>query len=283
MNAKEIIDSVGKGINAAFQTSQKFLGERIFDENTRIKPEYISTVKIAEQLTGYDRVVKLENQMRGIGRKVLIDASCRPLPKAEGNNTPFEEMKLALQKESERRNESSIRIYSGKYGFPRKSTKRIDITVASNQDSKKSAPFLLIEVKLGGNNKTKFIKDLDRLAKLISMYNDAGHLSDRNIYGVIVFELMKEDCNNEDLKKITKKRLSKLDLHLKKLAKSYDWLKYKVGLIEQHAITEDATGYETEDGNGNTYSELAKRGFAFSPAMVLIGNAADIKDAPLKL
>ncbi len=46
MDAKEITQSIGEGIEAAFKVSKRFLGLIEYEKNTDIKPEYILTVKI---------------------------------------------------------------------------------------------------------------------------------------------------------------------------------------------------------------------------------------------
>jgi hypothetical protein len=266
MDAKEITQSIGRGIEAAFKTSKEFRGLEIVENNTDIKPEYISTVKIGENLTGAYRIVELETKMGKIKRDILGNTFFNQPKKSVKFGSPWEQMEKLRKKLLD-------------YDLGKKGGKKIDVAVRKNEES---PPFLLVEIKLSSCSIKKLKEDIDRLVMVLSMYFDAGLFSSKNIYGVLAFHFMKEESDESNLSDDACKRFTELNDYLTEKAEAYPWLNYNLGLIKDFSSSEDTTIFEEMDSDGKCHLELDKLGYNFSPAMVLLGNASDIKDAPLE-
>ena len=65
IDAAYVVERIGKGVREALKTNQLFLGVEQFEfENADIRPEYVTTVKVAEQLTDPEFFVSLEARMK---------------------------------------------------------------------------------------------------------------------------------------------------------------------------------------------------------------------------
>lgn len=108
-----------------------------------------------------------------------------------------------------------------------------------------------------------------------------GKLFESCVYGVVAFHFMEEGKTQVELKKIAAKRMQKYVEHIKDCKEINTWLEYKVGLIDEHTIFADVQGSETIEEDGSVYKEFEKDGYAFSPAIILLGNCEDVRNAPL--
>ncbi|WP_148560934.1 hypothetical protein [Magnetospira sp. QH-2] len=81
MNAQEVVNRIGDGVKAALNTNQLFLGVEQFEfENADIHPEYVTTVKVAENLTGPSVVVSLETHMKTLRHQALGSGPIKGIP-----------------------------------------------------------------------------------------------------------------------------------------------------------------------------------------------------------
>ena len=257
MNAKDIVSRVGAGVQAALKTNQLFLGIEQFEfENADIHPEYVTTVKVSEHLTDPEHVVSLETHMKTLRAQALFLVRIR-------NNKP---------PEKRREIEGLIRSYK----FGKKDSQRLDILVRTADKS--SLPLLLVEAKLGIHNLPGVIEDVDRVVKLLFMYDDAALLSDNPIYGAIVFHLMQEGGAADDLNYRASNFLTGINAYLNNLTLKRSWLKYKAGLLSSSQIIEDVSGYQEFHDDGTVEDIFGKDRFFFAPGLILLGNADDIEN-----
>lgn len=257
MNAQEIIEKVGRGVLEALRTNELFLGvEQLEFENADIHPEYITTVKIGENLTGPSVVVSLETQMKLLRSQALAHVRMKKMNDTAGLNEL----------------EKSLKTFE----FGEADRQRLDILVRESDPL--WAPLLMVEAKLGIRNLTGVKKDIDRVVKLLEMYEVATIFDDSDIYGAVVFHLMKEGVNAAGLKEDAKNFVDKIEAHLLTLSAEYPWLRHKVGLLNSNQLVGDVSGYEEIQHDGTIENVFAKERFAFSPGLILLGNAADINE-----
>lgn len=135
MNAAEVVAKVGNGAIAALDTCERFLGIEAFAyQNANIKPEYITTVKVAEALTDPSRIVEPEALMKDLRRHAASIGRLHNL-----NSRPvWSRIQAAL-----------MNYVYGK--------ERIDIRV--DEASGNRPPLLLVEAKLGVHNAKGVEKD----------------------------------------------------------------------------------------------------------------------------
>lgn len=255
MKPNEIIECIGHGISDAFGVNDQFLGmDGSTYRNANIKPEYISTVKVGERFTGANRIVTLEMIMKDIRHSLGI---------------PMYEVNKPWEKYTALRNQ-----IKNKYKFGKK---RIDVAV-QNTSGPSNAPFLLIEIKLDPNNKKGIIEDLNRLIRLLDMYYYANVTKKLPVYAALAFAIQKEDCDKKGLYTFAKSTIEDIEEHLTSKKMKHTWLKAKVGIIAEHLKVTQPTAEELDHGNGNTENVFAKSGYAFAPAMVLLGFEKDIEN-----
>lgn len=260
MNANDVVDRLGAGVRAALKTNQLFLGVEQFEfENADIHPEYVTTVKVAEELTGPEYVVSLETHMKMLRRHAIGIARIKNMK----NRDRLEKIENRL---------------SG-YSFGKKDTQRLDVLVMSSDSS--SPPHLMAEAKLGVQNISGLLKDIDRILKLLNMYEEAGALDGNSVYGAVVFHLMREEIVADDLKDHAKNGLTRINNHLAGHSERYDWLNYKAGLLSSFQVSEGVSGYAEQHDDGTVEEVFAKDKFAFVPGLVLLGNATDTEGVKL--
>ncbi len=259
MKAAEIVSKIGAGVKAALKTNQLFLGIEQFEcENADIHPEYVTTVKVAEHLTAPEHIVSLETHMKTLREQALRLARIRNL------KTPDKWRKI----------EPLLRQYT----FGKKDSQRLDILVRSADPL--SPPLLLAEAKLGIHNLAGVIEDVNRVARLLSMYDDAELLADNHVYGAIVFHLMQEGGKAEGLNDLASNFLIGINAHLTNLTLKRTWLKHKVDLLSSAQIIEDVCGYREFHDDGTVEDVFGKDRFSFAPGLILLGNADDIEGVP---
>ncbi|MBI4966697.1 MAG: hypothetical protein HZC25_01130 [Rhodospirillales bacterium] len=204
MNAHDIVQKIGAGIQEALQTCQLFLGaEQIEFENAKIHPEYVTTIKVAEQLTGPDVVVCLESLMKTLRCDAIKYANMMNLNDKNKRNNYY---KKAI-----------------KYKFGKNDKKRLDILV-KNSDSP-TVPRLFAEVKLFYTNKKGILNDIDRIFHLLDMYRATGIIGNISIYGAVSFHILKEGANAQVLLRKTSKLMESINGHLLSIKKNNQWLK----------------------------------------------------------
>ena len=257
MNACQIVDRVGNGVKDALKTNQLFLGvERSDFENANIFPEYVTTVKVAENLAGPDYVVSLETQMKMLRRQAIGIAKIK-----NGNNKNC-------------RNEIVRQL--SRYKFGKKDSERLDVLVRS--ECSLSPPHLMAEAKLGVRNIRGILNDIDRIVKLLSMYNEAGAFDNNSIYGAVIFHLMEENLNVSGLKSHAKNFINIINDHLSSNYSEYNWLYHNSGLLSSCQISEGVNAYEEHHDDGAIEKVCSKDKFTFMPGLILLGNADDIKN-----
>ncbi|MBX6382443.1 MAG: hypothetical protein IRZ07_05630 [Microbispora sp.] len=258
INAQEIVQAIGEGVAEALRTNRLFLGvEEDAFRNADIHPEYVTTVEVAKKLTGPDRIVSLETHMKELRRH----ARWLALVHAKSDKAALPRINGTL----------------AGYRFGKKDSQRIDILVRSSDNE--SAPLLVAEAKLGVQNLPGVLRDIDRIARLLSMYSDLNLLGRQDIYGAVLFHLMEE---GEDVDAHTQKAqnlLTGIDAHLNSLRSTKTWMNARAGLLTHGAKTQPATGYRETHDDGTEESVFAKESFTFAPGLILLGNAADVNSA----
>ena len=251
--AQNVVDDIGQGVQNAFKTCEHFLGlDKVQHTNADISPEYIVTVKVAESLAGADFVVRAE--------EVMKDLKSRAKGFSRMNNLGNSKTWKTLEKKID------------KYKFGKKDTQRLDILVAS--DATSSPPYLVAEAKLGVDNEAGVCEDINRIVKLLAMFEVSGAFADHAIYGAVIFHIM---CQGVDTKKITrqsKNLLNGIDNHVANKQKQHKWLKYNFGLLKQYRVVENTRTYIID--HGDEPPEDVKDSFVFMPGLVLFGNADDV-------
>lgn len=258
MNAQDIVDNIGSGVQAALKTNQLFLGIEQFEfENADIHPEYVTTVKIAENLTGPEVVVSLETHMKMLRRQAIGI------------------IRLNNWRDKDRRAEIEKRI--SRYKFGKKDSQRLDVLVKPADPL--SPPHLMAEAKLGVHNLSGVLEDIDRIVKLLCMYEEAGVLGKHAVYGAVVFHLMQEGVSAKDLQSRAGNFLTGISAHLSDISPKHDWLNSKPGLLTSCQVVEGVSGYQEYHDDNTVEDVFGKDGFAFMPGLVLLGNADDISTA----
>lgn len=263
MNAQNIVDLIGKGVLKALDTNQLFLGiEGGTYENADIHPEYLTTVKVAEELIAAEHVVSLEarmSQLRSLAWRAAISKDIR-------NQNRKEKIKSTL----------------GNYVFGDKDGQRLDILVLHPNCVR--PPILMTEAKLGAQNFAGVRDDIDRIVKLLDMFHAVGSLTDTT-YGAVVFHCMEEDTKDNKGKVVNSANkkaesiLGKISGHIKTVQSERNWLNASHGLIRSSQKIETASGYHELHEDGSTEKVFAKHGFHFAPGLILLGMAEDVKVA----
>jgi hypothetical protein len=254
MDANEVVQAVGRGVVAALRTSELLLGvEEFASRNADIHPEYITTVKVAEKLTGPDRVVSLEALMKDIRRDAEFLARLKDL-KASAN---WPAIAATLKRPA--------------YCFGKK---RLDILV--RESSTERPPLLMVEAKLGVKNAAGILADVDRLVTLFEMYQAVGALQGHAVYGAVVFHAMQETGTAATLPTYAGALLSSVQSHLANLSQQNSWLQFNAGLLSATLIQQPVQGYREDHDDGTSENVFEKDQFAFQAGMILIGTTADV-------
>lgn len=258
MKAEEVVARIGRGVRNALATNEFFLGVEVEAfVNADIHPEYITTVKVGEALAGPDRVVSLETHMKQLRQHAASLARMRSLG-------------------GDRARRAMIDMGLSGFVFGKKDSKRLDVLVLDADPL--APPLLMAEAKLGVSNLSGVLKDVDRIIRLLDMFEVVGERSDVT-YGAVVFHLLKEDVATPDGRVIiatdesAQQLMEGITAHLSEAHKTRAWLKSKVGLLKSAGRIEKARGY-VEDGEEDLV--FAKHGFLFSPGLVLVGSNEDI-------
>ena len=256
MNADEIVAAVGRGVKNALLTNQHFLGaEQGRIRNADIRPEYLMTVKLAEELAAVDHVVEPEASMKKLRDHARALACFKALGKKD------KALEAAVREALNQKN----------YDYGKE---RIDILVLGS--SVLEPPLLLVETKLGVKNADGVIKDIDRVVKLLGMYNKAGLLDKHHVYGAVVFHAMEEQGTATSLEELAAEILRRIATHLAFLRPHHPALIFKAGLLSNSLIQESASAFEEDHGDGTSEMIFARDQFAFQAGLVLIGNAPDV-------
>jgi hypothetical protein len=264
MDAAEIVRLIGEGVKKALKTNEFFLGVEEFDfENADIHPEYITTVKVGEQLTGVDRVVSLETNMKTLQRQAYMTVRMKALAARSGNplKRPAPVSNLGIDQVRD------------KYSFGKK---RVDIVVRRSSDP---LPMLIAEAKLGSRNIGGIINDIERIVTLLTMYHEFELLSAGDIYGAVVFHVMKEGAAATSVVSKSQTVLIGINNFLAGLSLTHTWLQHKAGLLKSAQIYQPVRGYEEAHEDDQVEQVLGKDQFFFAPGLVLLGNAQDIVHA----
>lgn len=259
IDAQEIVTSIGRGVADAFATNRLFLGVEVGAfQNADIHPEYVTTVEVAKQLTAPDRKVSLEAHMKEL-RKQARSLSWMALG---GNKAvlPGIDSKLAP------------------YQFGKKDSQRLDILVRLADALQ--PPLLIVEAKLGIRNLPGVVQDIERIVRLLDMYEALGLLAKYTVYGAAVFHSMEEGNDTGAAGAKAQTLLQGVQTYLASVVAARSWLKAKAGLLQQHGtIIQPVTGYTEHYDDGSSEAVFAKDCFSFAPGLVLLGNAADVTTA----
>lgn len=262
IDAAYVVERIGKGVQTALKTNQLLLGVEQFEfENATIRPEYVTTVKVAEQLTDPGLVVSLETRM-----KMLRHQAARLVRLRNCGSKPEWERARKLVKRLD------------KYRFGESDGQILDMLVLRADPV--APPALVAEVKLGAGNRARIIKDIDRIICLLCMYEEAEVLDQHRMYGAVVFHSMREDQNGKRLRTDASKLLGAIRDHLKDMSSSCPWLNYKADLLSSYGTSEPVYGYRAFYDDGSYEDVFGKQGFAFAPGLVLLGKAGDIASTP---
>lgn len=257
MNAQEIVDAIGEGVASALATNKLFLGVEVDAfQNADIHPEYVTTVEVAKKLTGMDRQVSLEAHMKELRRQART---------------------LAWMKRGG--SQADLKVIAAKlapYKFGKKDSRRLDVLVRESDSL--APPLLMVEAKLGVRNLKGVIEDIDRLVRLFDMYDTVGLLKHHTIYGAAVFHSMEEGNDSGAAGVRAQTLLQGIQAHLADTIASRPWLEWSAGLPSAGTLIEPITGYTEHYEDGTTEDVFAKDCFHFAPGIVLLGNAADVRN-----
>ena len=256
MDAADIVRCIGKGVQSAMKTNRLFLGiDRVETEIADVRPEYVTTVKVAERLIDAGHVVSLETLMKTLRQNAMGLVRLRNRENREGSESILEPLK--------------------KNRFGKKDSWRLDILVRSCEEM--SPPMLLAEVKLGVRNVDGIRKDVDRIVKLLAMYHDAELMEEHDIYGAVVFHSLVEGEEKDRSSTRGSKLLTRIQDHLKQRSSCHRWLKHKVDFLHRFEVTEPISGYQEFHEDGTVESVFQKHQYTFVPGLVLMGNARDVE------
>lgn len=256
VSAKEIVCSIGAGVKSALRASELFLGiERIDYEFPEIRPEYLATVKIAENLTGPSVFVTIEAHLKHLRRHAIGLSRLRNLTNRDTLKSVEERLKS--------------------YKFGKKDSERLDILVQMSDDL--HPPVLFVEVKLSIKSFNGLKKDVDRVLRLLEMYMDSGLLNGDCIYGAVVFHATQQGAGIDELNTKAKRYLDRIDQYCKSKATQFSWLHYKTGLLSFSQVEDPIRVEEIIHDEKTIEKVFARDKFAFAPGLVLMGNAPDIE------
>tara|TARA_R110001583_G_scaffold165766_1_gene318492 strand:+ start:1532 stop:2326 length:795 start_codon:yes stop_codon:yes gene_type:complete len=259
-NAQYFVNRIGEGVNEALNTCRFFLGvETEAFENADIHPEYVTTVEVAKKLTGIDCYVSLETHMKDLRRQAGGAARLRSIGKTEKRK--------------------EINTILKKYKFGKKDSCRIDIVVRPSDAS--MPPLLLAEAKLGVGNVKGIIQDIDRVLRLLKMYDQLGLLDTNPVYGAVLFHSSREDGDETGADEAAQDLLATVNAYLSSLKTANKNLHTKAGLLSSQADHQPVQGYWEQYGEGEDEGEyvFAKTSFTFSPGLVLLSHKADVEKA----
>lgn len=255
MDAQEIVDAIGEGVESALATNKLFLGVEVDGfQNADIHPEYVTTVEVAKKLTGVDRQVSLEAHMKELRRQARTIAW--------------------LKRGREQADLKVVATQLAPYKFGKKDSQRLDILVRQADSS--MPPLLMVEAKLGVRNLKGVIEDVDRLVRLFDMYDAVGLLKEHKIYGAAVFHSMEEGNNTGAAGVRAQTLLQGIQAHLASESSLRPWLKWSAGLPSTGTVIQPVTGYTEHYEDGTTENVFARDSFHFAPGLVLLGNAPDV-------
>ncbi len=266
MDAQHIVDKIGAGILNALRTNEKFLGHDEFQfKNADIRPEYVTTVKVAEEFAK-------KYSAEDLSKKDVIVTLEAPMKELKNQALTFSRINSCSTKDS--RSQASQKIQ--RYNIGKKDGNLLDILVKPSE--KYLPPYLMAEIKLGTRNLSGVCNDIGRIFDLLSMYNDSGYLKNYPVYGAIAFHMMKEGVGGIGLDTKSSKFLQNIDNHCSNLESKHHWLKYKSGALNNWQEIKSRSIYEDPHEDETIHNVVAKDQFAFKPGLVLLGNACDIKN-----
>lgn len=256
MKAADIVCCIGKGVRNALKTNRLFLGiDRVETQNADIRPEYVTTVKVAESLISADHVVSLETLMRMLRREAMGFVRLRNSGNQEAHQRILESLK--------------------KIRFGKKDSQRLDILVRSSEEM--SPPMLLAEAKLGVRNIAGIRRDVDRIVDLLAMYHEAKLMKEHDIYGAVVFHSLEEGKETVRSTIRESKLLEDIRTHLEELSRIHKWLKHRAAFLHGFEVTEPIGGYQEFHGDGTVENVFQKDQFVFVPGLILLGNSDDVE------
>lgn len=145
VDAKYIVDRMGMGVQAALKTNALFLGVEQFEfENADIHPEYVTTVKVAEHLTGPECVVSLEARIKMLGHHAAGIVRLRN----SGSKPKWERGSKLIER-------------LDRYKFGKRGGQRLDILVHTTDPA--APPILVAKAKLGARNLADFVTGINRM------------------------------------------------------------------------------------------------------------------------
>lgn len=260
LNAAEIIKAIGDGVAAALATNKLFLGVEVDAyQNANIHPEYVTTVEVAKKLTAPDRQVSLEAHMKELRKQARFISQ--------------------FARKGQKPNMAAIDTALVNYKFGKKDSERLDILVRPSDPLE--MPMLFAEAKLGARSFAGITKDVNRVVRLLSMFNDLNLLHSADVYAAVVFHSMDEGHDGGGATVSAQTMVSAVQDYLETITAAKPWLHSKVGLLTQGAQIQPLVGYVEHYDDETIESVFAKESFAFAPGMVLLGNALDITTAQL--
>ena len=258
-NAQYFVDRIGLGVAEAFKTCCFFLGvETEAFENADIHPEYVTTVEVAKKLTGIDRYVSLETHMKDLRHQARGLARMLNL--------------------GDREKHKQIADVLAEFKFGGKDSCRIDVVVRSSDPQ--HPPLLLAEAKLGVGNVQGIIRDIDRVLRLLAMYDRLELLDLHPVYGAVLFHSSREGGNEDAANVAAEGLLATVEAYLSLIKDKNKKLHAKAGLLSSHMSHSPVQGYweqYTED-EGDGEFVFAKKSFTFAPGLVLLSHRADVDD-----
>lgn len=259
ITAQEIVNAIGNGVLQALNTNQLFLGvEEDAFNNADIHPEYVTTVEVAKQLTAPDRIVSLETHMKVLRRGARS---------------------LALGFKDAHNKQKCVDVDNilARYRFGKKDSQRLDVLVRSSNPDE--APLVIAEAKLGVHNLVGVLEDINRVVRLLIMYNDLQLLGRHKIYGAVLFHYWEEGNHVGTPNQQASNLLIGIDAHLNSLKPERPWLNARAALLTHGAKIQPVIGYHEVYADGYEEDVFGKNSFTFAPGLVLLGNSEDVNSA----
>ena len=257
MDANNIVMDIGKGYLMALEANKYLLGfEKYQITNADIRPEYVATVNIGRALVKPDASVTLEAQMRCVRNRALA---------------------VAKMNYAKHKNLSSwVAVQRIRYNFYHILSKRVDILVTPSTGFE---PHLMVEIKLGIKNSDGVCNDIDRIVRLLNLFQISGRAYNHKIYGAVTFHIMQEGVDECDVEVKLEKIVSKIKDCIMSLRKKHSWLKCKFGRIDNAYILGKARTCLEDYGIGKIEEVMAADKYIFEPIIILLGSTNDIESA----
>jgi len=155
-----VIDALKAGFGSARKFNEQALGIELSEfKHGGIGIEYVATVKAAEKLFSFDKVVIVEKQYKHLRKAICCSLAFNTKMKNLG----------ASNREKRNAELKRLREVADEYTFGDGDLQRVDIAVL---DKDGRMPQAIVEIKIHNGSYGRYKKDVQRIAKIVQMYSD---------------------------------------------------------------------------------------------------------------